>query len=342
AIAKREGLEWFGDDGPAWSPDGKTIANVAGTSSSPAGGNIEYSLLAFDAETGAARELSPKRWIYGGRVIWMPDGNSLGLVGAETDTDTNQVWRIALPSGAASRITNDVLSRDSHTLGVTSDGMTLITVTKQFLVGLEAIPADGDIARAARLTSSEANREGFWGLAWTPDRRIVFSSEEGGQTDLWIMNADGSARRRLLSDPFWDGDPAVSPDGKYIVFSSNRPNRGSVPYLWRIDIDGGNLTQLTSGEDTVPDISPDGRWVIYSSWDPGPKGVTGQGLWNLSIDGSSPVQLTDYNSQAPQFSPDGNWIVCTVFDDQVTPKRWRNAVIPVTGGLPSKQFDRPN
>ena len=179
-------------------------------------------------------------------------------------------------------------------------------------------------------------------MAWTPDGRIVFSSAEGGQEDLWIMNADGSARRRLISDPAWDGDPAVSPDGKYIVFSSNRGKGGAVPDLWRMDIDGGNLTRLTSGEDTAPDVSPDGRWVIFSSWNPGPNGVTGQGLWKVSVDGGTSVQLTDYNSQVPEYSPDGNSIVCTIFDDQVTPKRWRNAVIPATGSLPIKQFDRPN
>jgi Tol biopolymer transport system component len=54
------------------------------------------------------------------------------------------------------------------------------------------------------------------------------------------------------------------------------------------------------------------------------------------------VQLTDYNSQAPEYSPEGNSIVCMVFDDQVTPKGWRNAIVPSAGGAPSQQFDRPN
>jgi len=342
-IAKREGLEWFEDDGPAWSPDGKTVACVAAVSSLSVGGSIEFSLLGFDAETGAARELSPKRWRgYAGRVIWMPDGNSLALIAAESDQDYHQVWRVTLPAGTASQITNDVLSRDNRTLGVTADGLTLITVTSQTLARLELVPADGNTSRIARVSVSEANREGNWGFAWTPEGRIVFSSDEGGQEDLWIMNPDGTARRRLISDIYWDGDPAISPDGRYIVFSSNRPRGGTVPFLWRMDLDGSNLTQLTSGEDTVPDISPDGRWVIFSSWVPGPRGITGQGLWKVSIDGGAPVQLTDYNTQAAEYSPDGNWIVATVFDDQVTPKRWRNAIIPAAGGAPVKQFDRPN
>jgi serine/threonine protein kinase len=342
-VATRQELEWFEDEGPAWSPDGKTIACAAGASSSPSGGSIEYSLLGFDAETGKVSELSPKRWKgNAGRVIWLPDGNTLAFIASESSTDTNQVWRIALPGGTASRITNDVVSRDSGTLGVTADGLTLVTVTRQTLTRLELVPADGNMSQVARITLSEANREGDSGFAWTPDGRIVFSSDEGSQSDLWIMNANGNGRRRLTSDSYWDGDPAISSDGRYIVFASNRPGGGSVAHLWRMDLDGGNLTQLTSGEDTSPNISPDVRWVIYSSWNPGPKGITGQGVWKVSIDGGAPVQLTDYNSPSPEYSPDGNWIVATVFDDQVTPKRWRNAIIPASGGSPIKQFDRPN
>jgi Tol biopolymer transport system component len=42
------------------------------------------------------------------------------------------------------------------------------------------------------------------------------------------------------------------------------------------------------------------------------------------------------------FSPDGNWIAFIYYDEQVTPKRWCNAVIPSAGGRPVKLFDRPN
>ncbi len=225
-IATRTGLEWFQADGPAWSPDGKTIACAAGVSSSPVGGTIEYLLLGFNSETGKESALSLKRWKgSAGRVIWLPDGNSLALIAQESVNDSSQVWQIALPEGAASRITNDVVSRDTRTLGMTADGRTLVTVTRQTLTRLELVPADGNASQVVRVSSSDANREGFWGVAWTPDRRIVFSSDEGSQSDLWIMNADGTGRRRLTSDSYWDGDPAISPDGRHLVFSSNRPSR---------------------------------------------------------------------------------------------------------------------
>jgi serine/threonine protein kinase len=343
SIATYTGDTWLPDEGPSWSPDGKSVANMLGVSTASVGGSIEYSLMSYDVATGAGRELTPKKWKgYAGRVVWMPDARSLMMIAAGNDADRNQVWRVTLPDGTASQVTNDIISRDSRTLGVTADGKTLLTVTRQTLARIETLPPDGNMSQLRRLSSSEANEEGFNGLSWTPDGRIVFASSEGEQDDLWIMNADGSNRRRLTSDTFWDGYPAVTPDGRYVVFSTNRPRGGSTPYLYRIDIDGSNLTQLTSIEDTSPDISPDGKWVLYSSWSPGPKGITGQGLWRISIEGGKPIQLTEYNSQTPQFSPDGNWILATVLDDQVTPKRWRNGVIPISGGPPAKQFDRPN
>jgi Tol biopolymer transport system component len=343
-LATRQNLDWFQREGPAWSLDGKTIACSAGWADT-ATAEVTHMLLGVDTETGATRELSPKRWTAGmGRVVWMPDGSALALIAMENAAnDRPQVWRVAYPSGEASRITNDVQGRNYRSLGVTADGRTLITVTKQTLSRIETIPAGGDTSRLTRLTSSEANQEGLYGFALTPDGRIVFSSYEGGQSDLWVMNPDGSGQRRLTSDAYWDSEPIVSPDGRYIVFASNRAKGGAVSQLWRMDIDGSNLTQLTSAEDRYPDISPDGGWVIYSSWALGPQGVvTGQTMWKVSIDGGESVQLTDYNSQVPAYSPDGNWIAFIAFDDQVTPKRWRNAVIPVLGGAPVKQFDRPN
>jgi Tol biopolymer transport system component len=105
-----------------------------------------------------------------------------------------------------------------------------------------------------------------------------------------------------------------------------------------MDIDGSNLRQLTGIGDENPHVSPDGRWVIFQSW-----GAPALSLWKVSIDGGEPGRLTNYLSSDPVFSPDGNRIAFIYYDEEVTPKRWRNAVIPASGGVrPVKLFDRPN
>jgi Tol biopolymer transport system component/serine/threonine protein kinase len=336
ALASLDGGAWFSDAGPAWSPDGKTLAIAAGIVTD---GSQAMRLLAIDTQTGATTQISPQRWVEAGRVVWMPDATALIVVATErADEVAAQVWRVAYPSGEAARVTNDVLGRDQMSLGVTADGRTLLTVTEQILSRIETVAAGGDTSRLTRLTSAEANREGFDGFDWVPDGRVVFSSFEGDQSDLWVMNSDGSERRRLTSDIYFDSYPAVTPDGRFIVFQSNRPEGAAVWRLWRMDIDGGNLVQLTTQFDHSPDISPDGRWVVYASWS---ASEGKQRLWKVPLDGGEPIRLTEYAANDPTFSPDGRSISCNFLDEHVTPTSWGYGVIPAEGGRPVRQFRFP-
>nr|MBA2646789.1 PD40 domain-containing protein [Pyrinomonadaceae bacterium] len=126
-------------------------------------------------------------------------------------------------------------------------------------------------------------------------------------------------------------DPVVTPDGKYIVFGSNRTGTF---HIWRMDADGGNPKQLTNGSNEWwPSCAPDNRFVIYTSF------VAGKPtLWKVSVDGGAPVQLTDKFSMLPTVSPDGKLIACYYWNEQGTfqPKI---AVVPIEGGVPVKVFD---
>jgi Tol biopolymer transport system component/serine/threonine protein kinase len=331
AIATGDDLRWFEEDGPAWSPDGRIIACQAGMA---AGDDISYSLVGVDVENGAVKELSPKRWNNIGRAVWMPDGRAVLLLAF--DVDNWQLWRVSLPGGDAAPITNFLNGSGQTSLGVTADGRKVVTVALDTVSQVWTMPANGDTSRAKQITSG-AGQDGHRGLAWTPDGRIVFSSRDGGQSDMWIMNADGSNRRRLTSDANKDLSPAVAPDGRYVVFETNR-TKSNLTEIWRMDLDGGNLKQLTRSGTEQPHVSPDGRWVVFQSW-----GERGLSLGKVSIDGGEPVRLTDYLSSDPVFSPDGNWIAFSYYDDKVTPKRSRNAIIPAAGGTRTdKLFDRPN
>jgi Tol biopolymer transport system component len=334
--------QFFEDDGLSWSPDAKTIACVA-----TVGDEESVKLVGVDSETGAIRELSGKRWARLCRMVWMPDGASLAIIAMERlEEARTQVWRVSYPGGEASRITNDIQDRDPYSLGVTADGRTLICVTEEHLSRIETISASGDISRATQLSVGEANQEGLDGITQTPDGRIIFASFEGTQADLWVMNADGTNRKRLTSDSYWDGQPVVSPDGRYIVFASNRLIGGISSHLWRMDTDGSNLKQLTTRYAFAPSVSPDGRWVVYASVTPS----QGTKLAKISIDGGDPVPVTDYNATNPCYSPDGQWIACFAIHDKATGRQyfgqaasnsWEYSTIPATGGRPVKQFDFP-
>jgi eukaryotic-like serine/threonine-protein kinase len=331
AIATGDDLNWFEEDGPAWSPDGRIVACQAGTA---ADGDISYSLVGVDVESGAVKELSSKRWNNIGRAVWMPDGRAVLLLAF--DVGYWQLWRVSLPGGDATPITNFLSGSGQTSLGVAADGRKVVTVALDTVSQVWTVPANGDTSRAKQITSG-AGQDGHRGIAWTPDGRIVFSSRDGGQSDMWIMDADGSNRRRLTSDAHKDYSPSVSPDGRYLVFETNR-TKSNLTDVWRMDLDGGNLTPLTGPGNEEPHLSPDGRWVVFQSW-----GERGLSLGKVSIDGGGLVRLTDYLAEFPSYSPDGNWIAFSYFDDEATPKRSRNAVIPSAGGVrPVKLFDRPN
>jgi len=326
SLAELQSNEYFTYKGPSWSPDGKTIA---ATSGELVNGVESMKLLGVDAESGAIRDLSPKRWSEAGRVVWMPDSTALVLIATENVNDpAGQIWRVAYPSGEAGRITNDVNGYDDTSLGVTSDGRTILGVTQQRFSRIETVLASGGSDRPLRISTSDSNQDGFRGLTFVPDGRIVFASFEGGQEDLWIINADGSGRQRLTSDTHLDSDPAVSPDGQTIVFRSNRPDGQAVLRLWKMNLDGTNAVQLAPRADSAPDISPDGRSVIFSYW-----GDNMNALAKVPVKGGDAVRLTAFSAWAPTVSPDGQWIGVNTNGSY--------GIIPAAGGDPVRSFNFP-
>ena len=335
-LATLEGGEWFSEKGASWSPDGKTIAICAGIANA-ADKSEAYRLLGIDAGDGSKRELGPMRWANDGKVVWMPDGNSVLMMAAERpDEQGNQLWQVAYPSGTAAKVTNDVLARDDTSLGVTSDGRTIMTVTLQRRSRIESIPASGASDRPMRLTATEANMDGHDGLDVLADGRVVFASFEDGQSDIWIMNQDGSGRRKLTSDAFRDGLPTLTPDDRYIFFLSNRPDGGILPRLWRMNIDGSNVVQIAERADSSPNVLPDGQSVVYSAY-----GADGKMriIRKVPIDGGEPVALTDYPTFEVSVSPDGKWVGTYFSDENAT--IWRYAIIPITGGPRVRHFEFP-
>src|SRR5262249_39268792 len=103
----------------------------------------------------------------------------------------------------------------------------------------------------------------YSGLAWTPDGKIVYACESGETYSVHIMSADGGDQKQLTPEGEHSYGPMVSPDGRYILFVSDRSGSEG---LWRMDIDGGHAEQLAqiNGE-CWPQCSPDGKWVIYTS-----------------------------------------------------------------------------
>lgn len=242
-----------------------------------------------------------------------------------------QVWLLSYPSGTMRPLTNDL---DQHrAIGLSDAADKFVTVVSSGLVNVWVAP-EGDAKRAVQLPVGNLGFYGSGGngVGWTPDGRIVFSSNESGRVDLWIMNPDGGNRKQLTSNSGRNVGAVVSPDGRYIVFTSTRS--GS-PAIWRMDLDGSNPKQLTQGiSDGLPTISPDGKWVVYTSL-----GATKPTVWKVSIEGGDARELTSKVSTTPLVSPDGK-LVAYLYPESHDPFAPPNriAIIPFEGGEPIRTF----
>jgi Tol biopolymer transport system component len=177
-----------------------------------------------------------------------------------------------------------------------------------------------------------SKNRGSGGLVWTPDGSIVYASNETGSMEIWTTNVNGSDTRQLTFDKHTCVEPAISQhDSRFIVFASYALGK---PHIFRIDKNGNNLKQLTSGPyEDWPDLSPDGQWVIYHGSE-----SSGDRIWKVPVDGGSPTLLTDKTAHHPIFSPDGKLIACYLREDGST---WQLAVLPVAEGPPLKTFSLP-
>ncbi|HYH87342.1 MAG TPA: winged helix-turn-helix domain-containing protein, partial [Pyrinomonadaceae bacterium] len=326
-LVTRRGPTIFGL--PTWSPDGRRIACVYGSLENLQSSTPYLGVTTFDADSGAETKVTDERWVGISQLAWLPDSSGLVLSAAEQELSPSQIWQLSFPSGEARRVTNDLNTYIGASL--TSDASALVTVQTDRVPNIWVAPS-GDAARARQITSGAGKFDGFYGVAWMPDGRIVYSSIASGSWDIWMMNADGSGQKQLTVGGRSSYGPSASADGRYIVFVSNRA--GGTFNVWRMDADGSNPKQLTFGKgENFAHTTPDGRWVVYATVGFGQMNV----IWKVPIDGGEPVQLTSRPSSWPFVAPDGKSFVCTYGGGSDTPPKL--ALVPIDGGEPTKLFD---
>ena len=329
-LASRTGYEAFSFGGPAWSPDGKSIACGAGNTDAT---GRYMSVVAVQVADGSVKPLTTQKWRGIGRVWWLQDGQ--GLILTATDygrRSPSQLWYLSYLNGEARRITRDL--QDYNGVSLTSDSTALVSTQTQTISGIWNAP-DNDADRAKQILSNKYDGFGYGfysRFSWTPNGQIIYTSLTHGTPSIWVMTAEGTGNKQLTPDSSGNSFPSVTSDARYVVFVSDRTGFTN---MWRMDTDGNNVKQLTNGEDDSWGwCSPDGQWVVYHSLVLGKRT-----LRRVSINGGDSEQLTDYPSVCPVVSPDGRWISSYYRAETKAP--WKLAIIPFNGGSPVKTFDIP-
>jgi TolB protein len=322
-IASRSGSQFFAS-APAWSPDGKLLAIALGDDTLAPNPNVAPGLISLS--DGSVSELGDRKWEELD-IVWHPTGDSLLMVASENSFLPGQIWELSYPQGEYRKLTNDL--NGHYGISITSDGKSIVTGEINARSSVWVSP-DLKPENAKQIMPATGDT---WGISWTPDGRIVYSSEQAGDIEIWIMNADGSDARPLTTDKVPKLVPTVSPDGRYIVYTST----GNGGQLIRIDISGGNPLVLTkqNGADN-PDVSPDGQWVIYSAFVDGAPRVL-----RVPIGGGDGQVLTgDLYTTEPRYSNDGKRFACFILDTKAL--AWNKiGVFGADGGEPLQIFDVP-
>jgi eukaryotic-like serine/threonine-protein kinase len=310
--------------GPAWSPDGRTIAAVAYD-----GPGRRMAVVSVDPGTGAVTTVNDKRWDYVFSLAWMPDGAALIVAATDlTVSDVPQLWGMTYPGGAVWRITKDVGGYGQFTLS--SDARRLAVVRSESRGTLWTGPASNPDELKMLESPSNSVRNG--GLGWTADGRILFTASVGGNYDIWSVRPDGSELRRLTTAASIDRDPIASPDNRCIVYRSHDSSGWG---LWRMEADGSQPVLLQRGAN-VPGVivTADGKTVYYAT-----SGQSLAPMFAVAIEGGKAVPAPTWLPPADEptartfgpfagglLSPDGNYLLGSFWDS--AQGRSRFAIVP--------------
>jgi DNA-binding winged helix-turn-helix (wHTH) protein/Tol biopolymer transport system component len=305
--------------GPAWSPDGRTIAVPVMVR----GKKVRWVLAAVSVPEGSVRELySYPHEI--GRAVWLPDGDAI-LMMMRDQTRRGQLWALSYPRGKAVRLTND-LENYQYSIDATRDGKNVAVIATTQASNVWVVPDAGALT-GRQITS---NAVPLTQVTAMPPGKVLAGSAGG---EMWLMKTDGSERT-----PFTTVRNAYSPArcGRSVVFNSFQDDTID---LIHVDSDGLNPTRLLHGDVGPPTCSTDGHSIFFASK------IKPYVILRLSSGGGSPIEI----AKSPGYeilgrlaiSPDGKFLAYA-YDEALPATGSKLAVIPVSGGAPLQTFKVPS
>jgi dipeptidyl aminopeptidase/acylaminoacyl peptidase len=315
---------------PQITPDGQWVAYTVGTANRDEDKNEER-IWMVPAAGGEAIRLTAQD-VSSSHPRWSPDGKFLAFRSARNGGKT-QVWLLNRLGGEAQKLTET--PQDVEDFDWAPDSNRLVLVLR------DAKPEELEEAKAKdkdKDDSSSKDKKAKTPKPWVVDR-LQFKRDTIGyldrrRTHLYVFDVRRKSLTQVTSGDFDDDEPAWSPDGTRLAFTSNRsvpdPDRTYNSDIWVVAADnadkGGQLTQVTSnpGEDHQAAWSPDGNWITFSSQlDPklfqyATKQIAVAAVPDPGGKPSEAKVLTlalDRMATQPKFSPDGKSVYFIADDD---------------------------
>ena len=279
----------------AWSPDGKTIAiPIVQPTENDLGG-----FLAIDTATGARKNFGNAHDKVFYDPVWLSDGSGLLATSGETSSGhlQRQLGIVNFAQGTYRAITADTNTYVRPSLAV--NAQSFVATQVQTRTDFSIAPANNPEQTHPLALSS---KQPIWRWDWAADGKLIIP--QGGE--IRAINTAGG-ENLIFSDPKEVPDQLTScGDGKYLILRFIGRSGKAAANLWRMDGNGGNQVQLTSGiSEADPSCSPDGKWVYYVDR------ADGNNLKRVSIDGGTPEVILKTGVGLYSVSPDGKFILTT-------------------------------
>jgi serine/threonine protein kinase/Tol biopolymer transport system component len=295
---------------PAWSPQSETIAFAATPREF-----FHWELMAQAAVPGApSRAITPRDWYRIDSLAWIDRGSAIIFEAEDVPNGEHEIWKCTYPDGRLQRVTDDLNSY--YGLSVSRDSRLMVSLSREFTSQIFVVRTDAGTPEEGirQITNVGPSRDGWDGLAFTNDGRLVFSSAASGTDELWTMDADGSHRQQLTKTDARNFRVSLSRDGRILVCSSTR---GGGHDIWRMNSDGTDARQLTTtGTTSLATVSPDGQWIAYRPSAGRPTAAGKEWLRRMDVDGGHQMDLSDTPMlpEAPAISPDSRRVAFLVYD----------------------------
>jgi dipeptidyl aminopeptidase/acylaminoacyl peptidase len=322
---------------PQLSPDAQSVAYVVKIAILKTDKNEER-IWMIPRSGGDAIALTAEG-VFSSHPRWSPDGKSIAFLSERNEGQT-QIWLLNLRGGEAQRLTET--PQDVEDFAWSPDGRRIVLVLR------DASPEQLEAAKEAKDKEGEAPAKEKKKTAkpYVIDR-LQFKFDEIGyldrrRTHLFVFDLAAKSLAQVTSGDYDDSEPAWSPDGKLLAFTSNRskpdPDLTYNSDIWVVASNnsdkGAHPTHVTTnpGTDTTPAWSPDGKLLTYvTQLDPKLFDYATKHIAISPAAGGEAKVLTlalDRVSITPRFSPDGKSIYF-IADDDGTQNICR---VPVTGG----------
>jgi len=275
---------------PAWSPDGKVILIP---SEQPNAQDLG-AMTIVNPSDGTQKTFATVRDRIYYDPVWLPDGSGVILTSVALDSGLQvQLGFLSYPGGEYRMLTTD--TNDYARPSVSADGRTIAANQHNFRSQFGIAPANSpDQLKALPLSSSQ----NLWGWVWLSNTRLL--ATEAGD----VRALDTSGAESLIFSDRAHLPQSVAVCGKYLVVREIGRSGGAETNLWRMDQDGANQEQLTSGRTDKDQIcAGDGRWVYYIDL------ADNSHVKRISTEGGSPETIVNAPVGVFALSPDASTVL---------------------------------